>query len=602
MKDKKAHSKASNAVFATKWIYKFCKTYLFIIIFGGLISLILSVYSTYVSKWIIDTLQSDDAIINIMLIIFGICFVPVVLNLFSAVINVLKDIFYAKFAHRIAKYTLGIRCSLDYDKMENPDYKVLFQQYSNYTRNSTVNIVSLCSKFIFDIIKVIIFGSLISTLHPAIFFLLAFLAIVQYFIKKPLAKYSQKLNKFIIANDRRFDYSTSISRDMENAKEVRIYGMSGWLNGINDDCMKEHIRLHSLVQNRTVLIGLGIHLLNFIRDGFAYIYLIYLFANGNMTPGNFVLYFTAITTVSVTLNSFANSLSEIEKNSVQVDEVRTGEALALSSRNHGVGVTVPSSAPEIEFVGVSYRYLTANDDTIKNISFKINSGERIALVGVNGAGKTTLIKLMCGLYRPTSGRILYNGHDIDEYNIDEFYTLFSAVFQNVYTIPYSIMCHIAATTEETMIDRNRVSEAICQAGLKNKIDTLPNGMDTLLCKDVNRGGVELSGGELQKLSLARAIYLSRPVLLLDEPTAALDPIAESEMYERFDSTVGIGKTAVFISHRLASTHFCDRIFHLEGGEIIESGTHDELMAAGGKYREMFDLQSSYYKDEKSDAP
>lgn len=312
-----------------------------------------------------------------------------------------------------------------------------------------------------------------------------------------------------------------------------------------------------------------------------------------------MLYFTAITSLSNTLTGFADHFNNIHKYDLQVTELRKSEKIT-SSRNRGKGIPVPHDRIDIEFKNVSFRYPNAENDTIRNISFRIRPGEKVALVGINGAGKTTIVKLLCGLYLPTEGEILLNGHPVNNYNIREYYSLFSAVFQDINLMPISIAENIACTTEKENIDRSRVMRALEEAGIGEKIKSLRDGIDTLYNKEVNPEAADFSGGEKQKLALARAIYLSRPMLVLDEPTSALDPIAENEMYLQFDK-ITENQTALFISHRLASTRFCDKILHLESGKIIEEGTHAQLMEKGGKYAEMFRLQSQYYQDEKEDS-
>ena len=265
--------------------------------------------------------------------------------------------------------------------------------------------------------------------------------------------------------------------------------------------------------------------------------------------------------------------------------------------NRGKGVELPKEYElpcDIELRNIYYKYPGAEDYTIKNINLHIKKGEKLALVGVNGAGKTTLVKLICGLYTPTKGEIYINGKKSSSYNRDEYYTLFSVVFQDIHLLPVSIEKNISLQLEEE-INSEKVDKVIKMSGLMEKVKSLEKGKDTLLVKSVYKEAIELSGGEMQKLMLARALYKNGPIIILDEPTAALDPIAENEIYRQYNQLTK-EHTSIFISHRLSSTRFCDRIVFIQDGKIIEEGDHYSLMELDGEYKNMFDKQSHYYKD------
>lgn len=558
-------------------------------------SLAVTVFATYENKLLLDVLDSGDMLTRIVLSIAGIVGVFLLLHLLNYILAVIRNYQEDKSWGRLRRKSLTSLFSADYDKLESPEYKNLYTQYRNYATNSIRNEVFVIINLVGHILSILVFGTMVSTLHPLIAVALVVMAVIHYYVKKPLAKIQQKMNLRLVANDRKFGYVTKISNDFENAKEMRLYDMSGWIGQVADDCMKEHRSVHSTIQWRTFCVGACHNFLNFLRDAFAYIYLILLFSKGGMSAGDFMLYFTAITSLSQTLTRLSEYFNEIHKYDLQVVELRRAETIT-TSRNRGDGLPIPTSGITIEFRNVTFRYPNAERDTIRNVSFRIGAGEKLALVGVNGAGKTTLVKLLCGLYLPTEGEILLNGHPVKAYNIRDYYSLFSAVFQDIYLMPLSIAENVACTTETEEIDRDRVMKALEDAGLGAKLRSLEKGIDTLYDKEANPEAVDFSGGEKQKIALARAIYLARPFLVLDEPTSALDPIAENEMYLRFYE-ITREQTALFISHRLASTRFCDKILHLENGVIIEEGTHDELMRKNGKYAEMFRLQSRYYTDD-----
>lgn len=249
---------------------------------------------------------------------------------------------------------------------------------------------------------------------------------------------------------------------------------------------------------------------------------------------------------------------------------------------------------EFTFENVSFKYPGHDKYVLKNVNLTIKNGMKLAIVGVNGAGKTTFIKLMMKLYEPTAGRILLNGVDIKEYDREEYFKIFSPVFQNVECFAMPIYQNISFTDEEHT-DIDKVNKVLEQSGLKEKIDTYEDGIYTNLLKIFDEKGIDLSGGERQRLAMARALYKGGKVVILDEPTAALDALAEDRMYREFENMIQ-KKTSVFISHRLGSTRFCDKIAMFEDGAIVEEGTHDELMNKNGKYAYMFQIQSQYYKD------
>lgn len=245
----------------------------------------------------------------------------------------------------------------------------------------------------------------------------------------------------------------------------------------------------------------------------------------------------------------------------------------------------------VEFRNVSFRYPNTDTYALKHVNLKFKVGEKLAVVGMNGSGKTTFIKLMCRLYDPTEGEILLNGVNIKKYDYNEYMSIFSVVFQDFRLFSFSLGQNVSASAS---YDREKVNECLKKAGFAERLDSLPNDLDTFLYKDIDAGGVEISGGEAQKLALARALYKNTPFIILDEPTAALDPISEYEVYRKFNEIAGT-KTAIYISHRLASCRFCDKIAVFHEGEIIQIGKHEELLTdSKGKYCELWNAQAQYY--------
>ena len=592
-KEKSEFNIVSNILYSLKTVFKLSPIMFLTKIMVILAEISFKVYAIYETKIILDKFQTDNNMKNVLLLIVGLLVLYAVISLIQSVFYAIENYIFDKTAYILSQKACKLMCEADYDKLESPEYKNLLTQHMNFA-TAPLDMFYAFFELLKSVIMIVVFGTLVSTLHPLIFLMLVVMAVVHFFAKKPLVRLQHKLNIDMVANDRKFNYVTQISNDFENAKEVRLYDMSPWINEISDDCLKTHRHLHSRIQWRAFLTGSINNFLNLLRDAFAYIYLIIMFSKNAITVGDFTMYFSAITSLSGTLTGLSEKITELTKYDLKIKDIRKTEKMP-SSRNRGKGISAPKENIEIEFRNVSFRYPNAENDTIKNISFKIKAGEKLALVGVNGAGKTTIVKLLCGLYLPTEGEILLNSHPINDYNIYEYYSLFSAVFQDISLMPYSIAENIAATTEKDEIDFEKVKNSIEIAGLKERVDALPLGVDTHFNKNINEDAVDFSGGEKQKLALARAIYLDRPMLILDEPTAALDPIAENEMYMKFNE-ISRGQTAMFISHRLASTRFCDRIIHLENGEIIENGTHDELIAANGKYAMMYGLQSKYYSD------
>ena len=331
------------------------------------------------------------------------------------------------------------------------------------------------------------------------------------------------------------------------------------------------------------------------RNGIAYVYLIQLALHENLSVGEFLLYFTAISTFTQWVMGILQSTLKLHTESLDISRVREFLDYPEPFRFSG-GAALPESRPyELKLENVSFRYDGAEADTIHHLNLTIHPGEKLAIVGLNGAGKTTLVKLLCGLLDPTEGRVLLNGIDVRLFNRQEYYELFSAVFQEFSILNVTIAENIAQCAQD--IDDARVQACLDQAGLTQAVAQLPQGVKTYVGREVFLDGVLFSGGETQRLMLARALYKDSPILVLDEPTAALDPLAENDIYLKYNDMTR-GKTALFISHRLASTRFCDRIILLSDGGIAEEGTHESLLADGGAYAQLFEVQSRYYREGK----
>lgn len=441
------------------------------------------------------------------------------------------------------------------------------------------------------VLTVIAFCAFVGSRSVLILFgLIAYIA-VSVLVSRRVHDFEYSRKEALAHAERRKLYYYRTAYDFAYGKDIRLYGLKERIlsnyekeieafAGINREIRRREFRLSFL--ELAVLLA---------SNALVYGTLAYKAAHG-MPIADFSMYLSAALSLTLLMKSAADDFSYIVNEGQYVHDFYMFIDSDLGDKG-GARRAIENDTLEIEFRDASFRYPGTDRDILAHFNFKIKKGEKLAIVGVNGAGKSTIVKLMTGLFDLTGGDILINGISIREFDRQELYKMFSVVFQDVNVLAFTVKENVAASSEN--IDEKRVLDALERVGLGPKIGSLPDGVNQMMLKIIEENGAEFSGGESQKLSIARALYKDANMVIMDEPTAALDALAEAEIYESFSSLVE-GKTAVYISHRLASTKFCDKIALFDGGGLKEYGTHDELMRRRGKYYEMFTVQGKYYSD------
>ncbi len=461
--------------------------------------------------------------------------------------------------------------------------------------SSSADFVETCNQMLVCLVGVVTSLALIYKINIIMILIILATCVGEFFLLKFLNKKEKGVKDSRSSIFVKFDYYYSLSKDITAAKDIRLYGFADYFVFSIARLIAGLEKITSKYMHQSVKVGGTRALLNLMRELVAYAYLTYLVCQNKLSVSDFIFYFGIITGFSNWIMNLVYLYSNMERCCNDCAAFR--EFVESSEENENKPDIDFEDVHSIEFKNVHFTYPSAQKSTINNMSFKVNSGENIAIVGENGAGKTTAIKLLCGLYYPTDGDILVNGKSSSDFSSDSYFNLFSAVFQDYNFLPMSIAENICAASD---YDKEKLYSSFEKAGIMDKINSLENKENSLMVKDVYKGAVDFSGGEKQKLLLAKAIYKNAPVLILDEPTAALDPIAENELYLKYNEMTD-NKISFFISHRLSSTRFCDRILFIKDGTIAESGTHEELMALKGSYYKMYQVQSYYYKEMGGDA-
>lgn len=626
-------SMAGNFHYLFRELYAFKKYSVLFPFLGSLFRILLALITIWMPKLVLELVERRASLYQLFWgILFGgggLLIVSVIDALAHNRLECCSQIFF--FTVLKAKWEEKMM-DLDYEIFVSPEGKCSAEKARNAVSSPNMGVVSYPGRvtgLLESLGGIFALGTVVGMIHPALLFLVVTLFAIELWYGGLSEKRKALLQQDRARANRKLNYLAYHTRGIREGKDIRIYSMTDWLRRAAREAVQDKDRVEECAANedfkKMVLNGIFV----FLRNGCAYACLIWQYFHSGMAMGDFILSFSAVTGLGSFLGQLAQSCSEFLEADHYVSDFRQFMNLNTEKQEKKYSVDTLGEAVSFVWENVSFSYREEDEKggfreipVLQNISLVMEAGEKLAIVGENGAGKTTFVKLLCGLLRPTKGRILVNGMDVAGFEGEEYRRLFSAVFQKSGILPVSVYDNIVlnagdtahsfdsgsgqSETEASVLCRKEASgtleEENCQeavwrcvrlAKLDGKLRSLPEGLDTPLGKHMTGQGTELSGGEQQRLLLARALYRNAPVLILDEPTAALDPIAENEIYQDYNRLTE-GKTSVFISHRLASTRFCDRILVMEKGKIIETGTHEELMEKRGRYEEMFRVQSKYY--------
>lgn len=572
--------------------WKYDKCYILWNIFYQLVNAPIPLITALFPKLIIDELmysQRVDRLIIYIVLLSGSLLIAGILSTFF-----LRDGF-SRRCRVGAEFDSSLHKTLyecDYGNLENPKFlemqekakKFLYcnQHGFGYLLDCALNICGHC-------ITLLGITAIISSLNIWLILLFILLTTVGAVIEHSVQRKIKSMTDSMVTDQRKWTYHANLFEKAEFGKEFRLYNAGEWLlkkereffTRTNDTIRKQN--------NEFMKSGIVTALFTFIEQCVAYGYLISSILNGNISIGSFMMYISAVTAFAASLRQIINAIVEIKAYDMYYDNL--DEYLSVPSTLRSGTTKISIHKPHtIEFVNVNFKYPGGEHYVLKNVNLSIHPGEKLLIVGENGAGKTTFIKLLLRLYDPTDGEILLDGINIKDIDYDDYTSLFATVFQDYHLFSFSLRDNISMSAAA---NDDNIARILHTVGLDYKLHQLKHGLDTAIHKDFDENGCEPSGGEGQKIAIARALYKNAPIVILDEPTAALDPRAEFEIYRQFHTMVK-GKTAVYISHRLSSAKFCDVIAVFENGTITEYGSHEALLAKDGKYTELFTMQADFY--------
>ena len=593
-----------------KLVWEAKKSLLFVMVFMAVFNGFSPVLSAYISANLLNRVaevlrlgQPDVSVIArillpAMLLQFGYMFF---INLINSVSNMTTRISSEIITNHVKRKIMNKAKEIDLASFDMPEFYEKFENANREAGMRPIEVVRSAFNIVSTVISAVSFIIILSAVAwfaPLIVVLLSVpSAIITFWYRKKNFKYMRRHSK----TRRQMSYYSDLLVNKDIVKEVRLFGLSDtFIFNYNKVFARYFAGVKELVMGEGIW-GIAISLVTTIVNCALFFFIAYTVTTGSGQIGDYSLYTGALTSIATCVATLVTTTSSIYEGTLFIDNM-----IVFMNEKRNIVPLLPQArhiqrhvGHTIEFQNVSFHYPGTNREVLKNISFVIEPGDTVVLVGLNGAGKTTLLKLLTRLYDPTDGRILLDGEDIREYNTEELYAMYGAIFQDFGKYAFTVAENISFGDVSKHVDQTAIRDAAVAASAKDFIKRLPQEYDTPLMRVFEQNGIELSIGQWQKLAIARAFYSDSDILILDEPTASLDAIAEQEIFKQFDY-LRKDKTTFFVSHRLSSATIASKILVLENGSLVEMGTHAELMKLGGIYYELFTTQASRYVAEAND--